>query len=525
MTVQGRISRALFSVSDKTGVVELARALHSHGVELISTGGTKQALDRAGLPVRDVTSLTGFPEILDGRVKTLHPRVHAGILAMRHNPKHQAVMAEMNLPYIDFVVVNLYPFEQTAARADATLDDIIENIDIGGPAMVRAAAKNFHDVTVVTDPAQYPGIISELNATGQISLETRRQLAAAAFSRTASYDAAIARHMHAMLGEQFPETLTFSLNRRQTLRYGENPHQAGAWYAERQPRHPGVSQANVLGGKELSFNNVLDLDAAWSLVAEFERPACVVIKHNNPCGAAVGAHLAEAFDRAYDGDPLSAFGGILGFNRVVDVVTAERITDPRLSRFIECIIAPGFDEEAVAILSQRPKWGKNLRLVAAGPVGFDPNDYDVRRVTGGLLVQQRDVPAQHDWSNIRCVTIRTPSDSELADLQFAWKVCKHVKSNAIVLARAGQVVGVGAGQMSRVDAVRCATQKAGERARGAVLASDAFFPFPDNVELAAAAGVTAIVQPGGSVKDVDSIAACDRHGIAMLFTGIRHFRH
>jgi phosphoribosylaminoimidazolecarboxamide formyltransferase/IMP cyclohydrolase len=525
MTTIRRIQRALLSVSDKTGLVELGRALHTHGVEMVSTGGTKRALADAGLPVKDVSSLTGFPEILDGRVKTLHPKVHAGILAIRDDPRHQAVMIENGLPYVDLVVVNLYPFEQTVTRPGASPEEIIENIDIGGPAMIRAAAKNHHDVAVVTDPAQYAGLIAELDATGGISLETRRRWAAAAFARTASYDSAIARYWHEALGERFPDTLTWSWTLRQRLRYGENPHQAAAWYAEKLPKFPGITQASVLGGKELSYNNVLDLDAAWALVAEFQEPACAVMKHNNPCGAAIAPSLAEAFERAYNGDPISAFGGILGFNREVDVATAERITDPGSPRFIECIVAPSFAPEAVAILSERPRWGKNLRLVAAGPPHVDPNDWDVRRVSGGLLIQTRDVSSAQEWAGVRCVTRRAPSPSEMEDLHFAWRVCKHVKSNAIVLARAGQVVGVGAGQMSRVDSVRIACQKAGDRARGAVLASDAFFPFPDNVDVAAAAGVSAIVQPGGSVKDADSIEACDRHQVAMIFTGVRHFRH
>ncbi|MCX7701947.1 MAG: bifunctional phosphoribosylaminoimidazolecarboxamide formyltransferase/IMP cyclohydrolase [Gemmataceae bacterium] len=524
MTMSRPLSRALLSVSDKSGLVELARELHLLGVELVSTGGTKRALAEAGLPIRDVSDVTGFPEVLDGRVKTLHPRIHAGILAIRANPRHQATMAELDLPLFDLVVVNLYPFEETIARPEATPEEIIENIDIGGPALIRAAAKNFHDVAVVTDPSQYPDIIAELRTARSLSLETRQRLAARAFARTASYDAAIANFMQRTNGEQFPQTFLLSLDRRQVLRYGENPHQAAAWYAERRPKHPGIAQATVLGGKELSYNNVLDLDSAWALVAEFSEPACVVIKHNNPCGAAIAPQLPDAFERAYEGDPMSAFGGILGFNREVDEATAERITDSSRQRFIECMVAPSFSETAVRLLTERPKWGKNLRLVAAGSPGHHPDEIDLRRISGGMLVQSRDLP-RDDWGQARCVTRRSPTAVEDADLRFAWRVCKHVKSNAIVVARDGQVVGVGAGQMSRVDAVRIAVQKAGERARGAVLASDAFFPFADNVEEAAAAGVTAIVQPGGSVRDADSINACDRHGLAMIFTSVRHFRH
>jgi phosphoribosylaminoimidazolecarboxamide formyltransferase/IMP cyclohydrolase len=517
-----KVSRALLSVSDKTGLVEFARGLAAMGVELVSTGGTRKTLAEAGLKVRDISDVTGFPEILDGRVKTLHPRVHSGILSIRDNPVHQAVMKEQGLPYIDLVVVNLYPFEQTVARPDAHHDEIIENIDVGGPSMIRAAAKNYHDVAVVTEPGEYESILKELRENGGTSLETRERLAAAAFARTAAYDTAISTYFERRLNRPFPSTLNLTFRRKSLLRYGENPHQPAALYVEPSASHSSVANAEVLGGKELSYNNLLDLDSALNLVREFPDPAAVVLKHNNPCGAATGKSLAEVFEHAYEGDPLSAFGGILGFNRDVDEATADRITQP--NRFIECIIAPDYSPAAREILTTRRKWGVNLRLLRTGPITSATSPQEYRRIDGGLLVQARDLPAD-DLANATVRTKREPSAQERADLAFAWRVCKHVKSNGIVFVNELRVVGVGAGQMSRVDSVRIAASKAGERAKGAVLASDAFFPFPDNVHEAAKAGVTAIIQPGGSVKDADSIAACDEHGIAMLFTGIRHFRH
>jgi phosphoribosylaminoimidazolecarboxamide formyltransferase/IMP cyclohydrolase len=517
-----KVVRALLSTHDKTGVVAFARGLAALGVELISTGGTRKALAEDGLPVREVSEVTGFPEMLDGRVKTLHPKIHAGILSIRDNPQHQAAMQEHKLSNIDLVVVNLYPFERTVARSGASDDEIIENIDVGGPAMIRAAAKNFHDVAVVTNPADYEPVLLELREQGGTTLATRQSLAAAAFARTAAYDAAIAAYFAGRQTEPLPESLRLRFNRRQMLRYGENPHQHAAWYVEPQAHHACVATAEVLGGKELSYNNLLDLDSALNLVREFAEPAAVVLKHNNPCGAAVGQTLEQAFERAYEGDPLSAFGGILGFNREVDEATAMRVTEP--GRFIECIIAPDYSAKARDILTTRPKWGGNVRLLRTGPLSAGAKLLDYRRIDGGLLVQNRDVPAD-DFPAAKVVTKREPTPQQRADLEFAWKVCKHVKSNAIVLAKDGQVVGVGAGQMSRVDSVHLAACKAGERAKGSVLASDAFFPFPDNVHEAAKSGVTAIVQPGGSVKDKDSIAAADEHGLAMLFTGVRHFRH
>ncbi len=526
------IRRALLSVSDKTGLVDFARALAAFGVELISTGGTRKALADAGLKVLDISEVTGFPEILDGRVKTLHPRVHAGILAIRANAEHVATLGKQGIAPIDLVVCNLYPFEATLARADSTHADIVENIDIGVPSMLRAAAKNYYDVAVVTDPSQYPGLVEELKAQGgALDLPTRERLAGAAFARTAAYDAAIADYFAGYLAakmnkdtaREWPASLTLSFCKRQALRYGENPHQSAAFYAEPIVRHACVATADVLHGKELSYNNLLDLDSALNLVREFSEPAAVVIKHNNPCGAAVSTTPVEAFGRAYEGDPISAFGGILGFNREVDEATAMQITEP--NRFIECIIAPGYSVAALQVLTTRPKWKASVRLLRTGPLARDAaRSLDFRRVDGGLLAQTRDAEAD-DFTAAKVVTKRQPIEREWADLRFAWFVAKHVKSNAIVLAKDTMVVGVGAGQMSRVDSTHMAVRKAGERVAGSALASDAFFPFRDNVDLAAQAGVKAIVQPGGSVRDADSIAACDEQGLAMVFTGVRHFRH
>jgi phosphoribosylaminoimidazolecarboxamide formyltransferase/IMP cyclohydrolase len=520
------IRRALLSVSDKTGLVELARALAAFGVELISTGGTRKALADAGLATRDISEVTGFPEMLDGRVKTLHPLVHGGILAVRDNAQHMATSREHGIGLIDLVVCNLYPFEATVARPGSGHEEIVENIDIGGPSMVRSAAKNYHDVAVVTDPTQYAAILEELRANnGALALATRERLAAAAFARTAAYDSAIRAYFVRRVGsEEWPPVLDLSFERKLALRYGENPHQKAAFYVEPGVRHACVGTAEQLHGKELSYNNLLDLDSAFNLVREFDTPAAVVIKHNNPCGAAVSDTLVKAFKNAYEGDPLSAYGGVLGFNRVLDEATAQQITEP--NRFIECVIAPSYSEVAFRLLTSRPSWKKNVRLLRTGPIERSPEAraLDFRRVDGGLLVQTRDVEAD-DFAQAKVVTKRPPTEAEMADLRFAWRVCKHVKSNAIVLAKAGMVVGVGAGQMSRVDSVHIAARKAGERVRGSVLASDAFFPFRDNVDEAARAGVVAIVQPGGSMRDQDSIIACDEHGLAMLFTGVRHFRH
>jgi phosphoribosylaminoimidazolecarboxamide formyltransferase/IMP cyclohydrolase len=521
------IRRALLSVYDKTGLVELARALADQNVELLSTGGTRKVLQDEGLHVLDVSEVTSFPEMLDGRVKTLHPRIHGGILGIRRNPEHVATMEKHEIRAIDLVVCNLYPFEATVARPGVTHEEVIENIDIGGPSMIRSASKNFHDVAVLTDPCQYSGFLAEFHAkNGKVSLPMREQLAAAAFARTASYDAAIERYFAGRSeNSTFPDRLQLTFDRKAVLRYGENPHQTAAFYAEPAPNPAGIANAQVLHGKELSFNNILDLDSAWNLVREFDGAAAAIIKHNNPCGVGLGRSLADAFANAQSGDPVSAYGGVVALSQVVDEAAALQLTEP--NRFLECIIAPGYADRAFEILTTRPTWKKSVRILAAEwSFSRDPSPatLDFRRVEGGLLVQTRDTSGD-DFANMRVVTKRQPSPKELVSLRFAWLVCKHVKSNAIVLAQENTVVGVGAGQMSRVDSVEIAARKAGDRVRGSAMASDAFFPFRDNIDVAAKAGVAAIVQPGGSMRDPDSIAACDEHGIAMVLTGIRHFRH
>jgi phosphoribosylaminoimidazolecarboxamide formyltransferase/IMP cyclohydrolase len=523
MTVRA-IRRALLSVHDKTKLLDFARGLAAFSIELVSTGGTHKALAEGGLAVREVSDLTGFPEMLDGRVKTLHPRVHGGILHVRDNPEHVAAVTAQGIEPIDLVVVNLYPFEATVARRGSTREEVIENIDIGGPAMVRSAAKNHEDVAVVIDPSQYGAVLDELRAyNGGLTRATRQLLAADAFARTAAYDRAVSAYFATHLsGERLPARLDLTFEKRSALRYGENPHQQAAFYVESPTPGGCVAGATVLHGKELSYNNLLDLDSALNLVREFAGPAAAVIKHNNPCGCAVGATQVEAFQHAYEGDPLSAYGGVISFNRPVDEATAVQLAEP--GRFVECVIAPDFSKEAFEVLTMRPTWKKNVRLLRTGPLTVMPPGLDYRRIDGGLLVQTRE-QSEEDFRQAKVVTKRAPTEAELADLQFAWLVCKHVKSNAIVLAKGGRVVGVGAGQMSRVDSTFLAIRKAGERSKGSVLASDAFFPFRDNLDLAAQAGVTAAVQPGGSIRDADSVAACDEHGLAMVCTGVRHFRH
>lgn len=519
-----KIRRALISVSDKTGLVDLARALAGYGVELVSTGGTREAIAAAGLPVRDVAELTRSPEMLDGRVKTLHPALHGGILYVRGNAAHEAVVAERGIAPIDLVIVNLYPFEATVRDPEVAWDHAVENIDIGGPSLIRGAAKNHDSVAVVVDPAQYGELLEELRQhAGGTSDEFRRRLAAAAYARTAAYDAIIAEFFAERgHGPALGERLTPTFRRRLALRYGENPHQSAAFYVETNAAPGTVAAAEILHGKELSYNNILDLDSAWALACSFAGPAAVIVKHNNPCGAAVAPALADAFAEAFAGDPLSAFGGILAFNRAVDTATAERITEP--NRFVEAIIAPEFEPAAFEILTTRPSWRKNVRLLRTGGLPTRRRGLDLRRVAGGMLAQSWDADGD-SATGWKVVTRRAPGPEQRAALEFAWTVCRAVKSNAIVLAAGTRVVGVGAGQMSRVDSTEIAIRKAGARSAGAVLASDAFFPFRDNVDAAARAGIVAIVQPGGSVRDEESIAACNEHGIAMLMTGVRHFRH
>ncbi len=518
------VRRALLSVHDKSHLLDFARGLAAFGVELVSTGGTRRLLTDNGLAAREVSELTGFPEMLDGRVKTLHPRVHGGILFVRDNRAHADTAEQHGIQPIDLVVVNLYPFEATVAKAGVTPEECIENIDIGGPAMVRSAAKNHHDVAVVTHPTQYGEVLDEMRSyNGGLTLDTRRRLAGAAFARTSAYDRAVSAWFAGQGGgEPFPSRLDLSFEKRSGLRYGENPHQPAAFYVESPTPAACLAGATVLHGKELSYNNLLDLDSALELVREFDAPAAAVIKHNNPCGCAVGATLAEAFGKAYEGDPVSAFGGVIALNREVDEATAMQLTEPK--RFVECVIAPDFSPKAFEVLTTRPTWKNSVRLLRTGPLTALAPGMDYRRVRGGLLVQARD-SGTDELASAKVVTKRAPAAGELADLSFAWKVCKHVKSNAIVLVKGGMVVGVGAGQMSRIDSTGIAIKKAGERVKGSVLASDAFFPFRDNIDAAAAAGVAAIIQPGGSVRDAESVAACDEYGIAMLTTGTRHFRH
>ncbi|HEY8342754.1 MAG TPA: bifunctional phosphoribosylaminoimidazolecarboxamide formyltransferase/IMP cyclohydrolase [Calditerricola sp.] len=510
------IQRALISVSDKTGLLDFARELAALGVEIVSTGGTARFLREAGVSVTPVSDVTGFPEILDGRVKTLHPRIHGAILAVRDNDEHQRQLAEHGIRPIDLVVVNLYPFRETIARPGVTPEEAIEQIDIGGPCLVRAAAKNHAYVTVVTDAADYPLVLAQLKARGEVDLETRRRLAAKAFRHTAAYDAAVARYLTKRAGEAWPETLTLSFEKVQDLRYGENPHQGAAFYRTPDRVSGTLATAEQLHGKELSYNNLLDADAALAVVQEFAEPAVVVVKHTNPCGVGTGQSLLEAWRRAYEADPVSIFGGIVAANRPIDEATARTMREV----FLEIVLAPDFAPEALAVLKEK----KNLRLLRVALPDRPSLELRLTSVAGGVLVQERDVRDLTE-ADLRVVTDRAPTEEELRDLLFAWKVVKHVKSNAIVVAKDGQTLGVGAGQMNRVGAARIALAQAGEKAKGAVLASDAFFPMPDTVEEAAKAGITAIIQPGGSIRDADSIDAANRYGIAMVFTGIRHFRH
>jgi len=507
-----RIQRVLISVTDKTGVVEFARDLTGMGAEIVSTGGTARLLREAGIPVKDVAEVTGFPEMLDGRVKTLHPKIAGGILAIRSNAAHRRAIEEHGIAPIDMVVVNLYRFGDVAAKVDARLEDLIENIDIGGPTMIRAAAKNYQDVAVVVSPADYGAVVEETRANGGgLSLETKWALAKKAFRTTADYDAAISARLEKLDSTApLPRDLSLRAPKLMDLRYGENPHQAAALYGS---RGQGIAGAEQLHGKELSYNNLVDLDAAWQLAAEFTQPATAIVKHTNPCGCAERDSLAEAYRKAFECDPISAYGGVIGFNRAVDEETAREVA----KTFIEAIAAPDYSPEALAVLRAK----KNLRLMRVAPA---PNRLVVKSISGGFLAQTAD-DATLDRAAAVVKTNRAPSDEEWQALEFAWKVAKHVKSNAIVYARAGQAVGVGAGQMSRVDSVKIGAMKAVLPLAGTVVASDAYFPFPDGVEEAVAHGATAFIQPGGSIRDGEVIAAADRLGVAMVFTGVRHFRH
>jgi phosphoribosylaminoimidazolecarboxamide formyltransferase / IMP cyclohydrolase len=519
------VQRALISVFDKTGIVEFAKRLAALRIEILSTGGTAKLLRDAAVTVKDVSEFTGWPEMLGGRVKTLHPKVHGGLLFRRGHAEDQKQAAEHGIAPIDLVVVNLYPFAETAAKAELTAGELIENIDIGGPTMLRSAAKNFESVTVVTDPADYQRVAAELEAERETSLATRLDLARKVFAATSSYDGMITTELERLSAkapsielskkQPLPERLHIGLRLQQPLRYGENPHQAAGLYVPAGGAPRGLASAKQLQGKELSFNNFVDLEAARSLAGEFSRPATVIIKHNNPCGAAEQETLLNAYLKALANDPVSAFGGVLAFNRVVDAATAEEVA----KLFVECIAAPGFDEKAKTIFAAK----KNLRLLELPGNGLDPDrELQVKRILGAVLVQQPDLG---EISELRTVTKRAPSPEEMSTLRFAWKVSKHVKSNAIVFAKDGATLGVGAGQMSRVDSVKLAVMKAQSSLQGSVVASDAFFPFPDGVEEAAKAGATAVIQPGGSVRDADVIAAADRLGMAMVFTGMRHFLH
>ena len=519
------IKRALISVSDKQGIVDFARILRKLKVEILSTGGTAKLLADSGIPVIEVGDYTGFPEMLDGRLKTLHPKIHGGILGRRDLEAHVKAMQEADIPPIDMVVVNLYPFAATIAKPNCTLNDAIENIDIGGPTMLRAAAKNYHHVAVVTDPADYKRVISELEMTGGIlAADTRFELARKAFSHTAEYDGTISNYLTSIDSrgrrEGFPQRLNLHFTVAQELRYGENPHQSAAFYTVPGEREASVATARQLQGKELSYNNIADADAALECIKQFnDGPACVIVKHANPCGVAYGANFLEAYDRAYKTDPESAFGGIIAFNGELDAATAQAISD---RQFVEVIIAPKISAAAVEVAAAK----KNVRLLECGAWPFEPaSRIDFKRVTGGLLLQEAD---QSLYEELKVVTQRAPTEDEMADLLFAWRVAKYVKSNAIVYAKDKMTIGVGAGQMSRINSARIAAIKAehaGLAVAGSVMASDAFFPFRDGIDQAAAAGIVAVIQPGGSMRDAEVVAAANEHGMAMVFTGMRHFRH
>lgn len=533
-----KIQRALISVSDKNGIVDFAAALEAMGVVIISTGGTAKTLSEAGIEVVSVDSVTNFPEMMNGRVKTLHPKIHGGLLALRDNAEHAAAMKEHQIEPIDLVCVNLYPFERTVAKAGCTLEEAIENIDIGGPSMVRSAAKNNKFVTIVTNPAQYDQVLEEMrNNHGATRQPLRTELARAAFSLTASYDAAISKYLNAQAGDTFPSRVSLALVKEQALRYGENPHQAGAFYKLADSKEVSVGRAKLLeGGTPISFNNLMDANAAFELCKEFDEPAAVVVKHMNPCGCAIDADIAKAYEKAYLGDVVSAFGGIVALNRTVNKELATVIMESyaRFGKphgaagfFAEVIIAPSYDEDAVQTIRTLKEWGQRVRLLETGPIDrkqTDAAEYDVRCIVGGMLLQQRDLIG---WEKdlLTFPTKLKPTPEQLEDLRIAWLTAKHVKSNTITLVNGKKLVGVGAGQMNRVESGLISFKMAGDMAKGAAMGSDAFFPFPDNVENAAKAGVACIVQPGGSKKDDEVVAKADELGIAMVFTGKRHFKH
>jgi phosphoribosylaminoimidazolecarboxamide formyltransferase/IMP cyclohydrolase len=533
-----KITTALISVSDKTGIVDFAQKLQKFAVKIISTGGTAKLLRQAGIQSVDISSVTGFPEMMDGRVKTLHPKIHGGLLALRDNPEHVNLMKQHGIEPIDLVCVNLYPFEQTIAKPACSLEEAIENIDIGGPSMIRSAAKNHKFVTVVTEPGQYERIIAEMEKTGGlVGQALRSDLARFAFGITAAYDAAIAAYLNRLANVEFPEKFYAPVSRQMFLRYGENPHQKAALYKLPAGSEVSVSTAQLLpGGTEISFNNLLDTNAAFELVKEFSEPAAVIVKHLNPCGCAVDEDVKAAYQKAYECDVVSAFGGIIALNRRVDVELSQMIMESysRFGKakgaggfFAEVIIAPDFEKAALDVIRTLKSWGGRVRLLQTGPIGKsgkNSDELDIRCIVGGLLLQKRDLIGWEE-DNLTVVTKNRPSKEQLDDLKVAWLVCKHTKSNAIVLAKGRKIIGVGAGQMNRLDSTAIAVNKAGSDAKGSALASDAFFPFADNVELAAKAGVTAVVQPGGSKKDDEVIAAADKFGIAMVFTGKRHFKH
>ncbi|NWL89314.1 bifunctional phosphoribosylaminoimidazolecarboxamide formyltransferase/inosine monophosphate cyclohydrolase [Paenibacillus sp. 79R4] len=513
------IKRALVSVSDKTGIVDFCRELSQLGVEIISTGGTKSLLSKEGVPVIGISDVTGFPEILDGRVKTLHPTVHSGLLAIRDSAEHQAQMKELGLDYIDLVVVNLYPFQETIAKPGVAYEEAIENIDIGGPTMLRSAAKNHAFVSVVVDANDYSQVLNEIRDGGDTTLETRKQLAAKVFRHTAAYDALISDYLSSKLGDPLPERLTVTYEKIQDLRYGENPHQKAAFYRKPLAAVDSLTNAEQLHGKELSYNNINDANAALQIVKEFTEPAVVAVKHMNPCGVGIGESIYEAYRKAYDADPVSIFGGIVAANRIIDKDTANLLKDI----FLEIVLAPGFTDEALALLTQK----KNIRLLKISGLELAADrksQYVVTSIDGGMIVQESDIHSLAE-ADLQVVTDRKPTEEELKQLLFGWKVVKHVKSNAIVLAKDDMTVGVGAGQMNRVGSARIAIEQAGEKAKGSVLASDAFFPMGDTLEEAAKAGITAVIQPGGSIRDEESIKVANEYGIAMVFTGVRHFKH